>query len=87
MPNPACSVFGSAVREVPSWLIAYRLPWSDKVRLQKVSAGDSAALLTFVSDLREKGAVPPGKIGAPDGQRRSGGSVVWMKPGHFVEAD
>src|ERR1700736_203179 len=39
---------------VTSWVIAYRLPWSDKVRLQRVSAGDSAALLTLVSDLREK---------------------------------
>ena len=39
---------------VTSWLIAYRLPWSDKVRLQRVSAGDSVALLTLISDLREK---------------------------------
>ena len=39
---------------VASWLIAYRLPWSDKVRLQRVSAGDGAALLALVSELREK---------------------------------
>jgi transposase len=45
---------------VTSWLIAYRLPWSDKVRLQRVSAGDSAALLTLVSDLREKVAARMG---------------------------
>ena len=45
---------------VSSWLIAYRLPWSDKVRLQRVSAGDGAALLTLVSDLREKVAARMG---------------------------
>ena len=45
---------------VTSWLIAYRLPWSDKVRLQRISAGDSAALLTLVSDLREKVAARMG---------------------------
>src|SRR5579871_4503727 len=45
---------------VTSWLIAYRLPWSDKVRLQRVSAGDGAALLALVSDLREKVAARMG---------------------------
>jgi transposase len=45
---------------VTSWLIAYRLPWSDKVRLQRVSAGNSAALLRLVSDLREKAAARVG---------------------------
>jgi transposase len=45
---------------VTSWVIAYRLPWSDKVRLQRVSAGDSAALLALVSDLREKVAARMG---------------------------
>jgi transposase len=45
---------------VTSWLIAYRLPWRDKIRLQRVSAGDSAALLTLVSDLREKVAARMG---------------------------
>ena len=39
---------------VSSWVIAYRLPWSDKVRLQRVSAGDGAALLALISGLREK---------------------------------
>ena len=39
---------------VTSWVIAYRLPWSDKVRLQRLSAGDGAALLALVSDLRQK---------------------------------
>jgi hypothetical protein len=51
---------------VTSWVIAYRLRWSDKVRLQRVSAGDSAASLTLVSDLREKAAVrigPRGDLG------------------------
>src|SRR5689334_10724114 len=45
---------------VTSWVIAYRLPWSDKVRLQRVSAGDNAALLTLVSDLRERVATRVG---------------------------
>jgi hypothetical protein len=45
---------------VTSWVVAYRLPWSDKVRLQKVSAGDNAALLALVSDLREKVAARVG---------------------------
>ena len=45
---------------VSSWVIAYRLPWSDKVRLQRVSAGDGAALLALVSDLREKVAARMG---------------------------
>ena len=45
---------------VTSWVVAYRLPWSDKVRLQKVSAGDSVALLALVSDLREKVAARVG---------------------------
>jgi transposase len=45
---------------VTSWVIAYRLPWSDKVRLQRVPAGDSAALLALVSDLREKAAARMG---------------------------
>ena len=40
---------------VTSWVIAYRLPWSDKVRLQGVSTSDGAALLALVSDLRTKG--------------------------------
>ena len=45
---------------VTSWVIAYRLPWSDKVRLQRVSAGDSTALLALVSNLREKAAARVG---------------------------
>jgi transposase len=45
---------------VTSWLIAYRLPWSDKIRLQRVSAGDSTALLTLVSNLWEKVAARMG---------------------------
>ena len=46
---------------VASWVIAYRLPWSDKVRLLRVSAGDGAALLALVSDLREKVAARTGQ--------------------------
>ena len=46
---------------VTSWVIAYRLPWSDKVRLLRVSAGDGAALLALVSDLREKVAARTGQ--------------------------
>jgi hypothetical protein len=45
---------------VTSWVIAYRLPWSDKVRLQRVSAGDSTALLSLVSNLRGKAAARVG---------------------------
>jgi Winged helix-turn helix len=43
-----------------SWVIAYRFPQSDKVRLQRVSAGEGAGLLTLVSDLREKVAARMG---------------------------
>lgn len=39
-----------------SWLIAYRLPNLDKVKLHRLEAGDSEALLALVSDLRERAA-------------------------------
>jgi transposase len=37
-----------------SWLIAYRLPEIDKIKLNRVAAGDSEALLTLIRNLREK---------------------------------
>jgi transposase len=43
-----------------SWVIAYRLPRIDKVRLLRLEAGDSEALLALVSDLRERVAAQGG---------------------------
>lgn len=44
-----------------SWVIASRLPEIDKVKLHRVEAGDSEALLALVSDLRERAAARTGR--------------------------
>src|SRR5208283_4437564 len=41
---------------VTSWVIAYRLPGSDKVKMHRMSAGATEELLAVVSDLRGKAA-------------------------------
>ncbi|MCB1536659.1 MAG: IS110 family transposase [Hyphomicrobiales bacterium] len=43
-----------------SWVIAYRLPEIDKVRHHRLEAGDSEALLTLISDLRDSAAARTG---------------------------
>ncbi len=43
-----------------SWVIAYRLPEIDKVKLHRVEAGDSEALLALISDLRDRAAAQSG---------------------------
>lgn len=39
-----------------SWLIGARLPYSDKVRLQRVDGGDTRALLALINELRTRAA-------------------------------
>ena len=58
---------------VTSWVIAYRLPGSDKIKMHRMSAGATKELLAVVSDLRGKAAA---RIGGP---RRL--SPVASKPG------
>ena len=41
---------------VTSWVIAYRLPGSDKIKMHRMSAGATKELLAVVSDLRGKAA-------------------------------
>ena len=63
---------------VASWVIAYRFPWSDKVRLQGVSTGVGAALLALVSDLRKKVAARTGQDATLAGCFEAGRDGFWL---------
>ena len=47
---------------VSTWLVAYRLPDTEKCRLHRIAGGDAPALLTLISDLRSRVSAELGSV-------------------------
>ena len=52
MPSPQSTILIAIELSTSRWLIATRLPGAEKSRMHRVNAGDTATLLTLVSDVR-----------------------------------
>lgn len=55
-------VYVSIELSVSSWLVAARLPNTEKLRLHRLEGGDTAALLTVIAELRSRASA---KLGSP----------------------
>jgi transposase len=55
-------VYVSIELSVSSWLVAVRLPNTEKVRLHRLEGGDTAALLTIIAEIRSRASA---KLGSP----------------------
>lgn len=58
--KPQDSVYLALELSVSTWLVAVRLPHTVKPRLHRIDAGDTAALLSLIGSLRERGAAQCG---------------------------
>src|SRR4029077_10056588 len=54
-------VYVSIELSVSSWLVAARLPHTEKLRLHRVAGGDTAALLTVMAELRSRASARLGR--------------------------
>jgi transposase len=55
-------VYVSIELSVSSWLVATRLPNTEKSRLHRLEGGNTAALLTVIAEIRSRAAA---KLGSP----------------------
>ena len=54
MPSSDTTIHVAIELSTSVWLVAARLPGSDKCRMHRVVGGDTTALLTFLDDLRRR---------------------------------
>ncbi len=52
-------VYVSIELSVSSWLVAARLPNTEKLRLHRLEGGNTAALLTVIAEIRSRASAKP----------------------------